>query len=65
MDVWVAAVFERSRNMPESTRKLAQQAVEASARREAELQAMRPDEREKAIRDWARKLAEETAGLDD
>jgi len=44
-------------NMSEETRVLAQRAVEASQRREAELAAMMPEEREAAIAKWAHNLA--------
>jgi hypothetical protein len=51
--------------MTPEMRKLAQQAVEANDRREAELAAMSPEDRERAIDQWAKKLAEDTAGLND
>jgi hypothetical protein len=50
---------------PPGTLALAEEAVAANAKRNAELAAMSPKEREKAIAEWARKLAEDTALLDD
>jgi hypothetical protein len=52
-------------NMPPEVRKLAEAAVEACKKREAELEAMSPEDRQKAIEAWAHKLAEDTAGLND
>jgi hypothetical protein len=46
-------------------RRLAQEASEANDRREAELAAMSPEDRERAIEQWARKLAEESASVND
>ena len=51
--------------MSHETRKRAEQAVESLRKREAELAAMTPEEREKAIEAWAKRLAEDTAHLDD
>jgi hypothetical protein len=48
-----------------SLRDLAQQAVDASDRRNAELAAMSPEDREKAINEWAQELADDVADLDD
>ena len=44
----------------EDMRELARQATESSAKRSAELAAMAPAEREKAIAEWAHKLAEDS-----
>jgi len=52
-------------SIPESTRKLAEAAAEACAKREVELEAMEPEDRQRAIEQWAHKLAEDTAGLND
>ena len=46
-------------------RELARSAVEANAKRNAELEAMSPEDREKAIQEWAAKLAGEVADLND
>jgi hypothetical protein len=43
----------------------AEAAAAANAKRNAELEAMSPEDREKAIAEWARRLAEDTAHLDD
>lgn len=42
---------------------LAKQAAEASAKRNAELEAMSPEDREKAIGEWAEKLAEDSVAI--
>ena len=65
LSTWLAVCFERARTASPSTRELAQRAVEAQERREAELAAMSPEERDKAIEEWARKLAEDVADADD
>lgn len=50
---------------PDPLRKLAHEAVEASAQRNAELEAMSPEDREKAIGAWAKKLADDVANMND
>lgn len=45
--------------------KLAREAAEACARREAELDAMSPEDRDKAIDEWAEGLAADVADLND
>jgi acyl-CoA reductase-like NAD-dependent aldehyde dehydrogenase len=49
----------------EETLKAAQASVDAGAKHEAEMAAMSPEEREKAIEEWATKLAAEVADLND
>jgi hypothetical protein len=46
-------------------RALALQASETAAKREAELAAMKPKERRKAIAEWAKGLAKDVADLND
>ncbi len=65
MPRWLATTFESARSMPPETRALAQRAVEACAKREAELAAMSPEDREKAIEAWAKRLAEDVCSLND
>jgi acyl-CoA reductase-like NAD-dependent aldehyde dehydrogenase len=65
MPLWLACIFQGTREMSPETRKLAQEAADACARREAELAAMSPEDREKAIDEWARKLAEDVSSLND
>ena len=65
MSFWLAVCFERARSASPETKALAQRAVEACQKREAELAALPPAEREKAIQEWARGLAEESAKLTD
>ena len=51
--------------MTPERRRLAQQVIEANDRREAELAAMSPEDRDRAIDQWAKKLAEDSASLND
>ena len=51
--------------MSPEIRKLAEEAVAANAKREAGLAAMTPEDRERAINEWAHKLADEVSALND
>lgn len=62
---WLASIFHSARTMSPETRAMAQAAVEACEKREAELAAMSPEDREKAIDEWARKLAGDVCSLND
>jgi hypothetical protein len=68
-DEWLnfelATAFLRAAEMTDSTRDLAKAALEHQDRRNAELAAMNPEDRERAIEAWARKLAEDTCTADD
>ncbi len=52
-------------SLPASTRKLAEAAAKVCLEREAELERMTVEDREKAIEEWAQKLASEVAGAHD
>ncbi len=58
---WVIARVAQGPSM----RELASRAVEANERRNAELAAMTPEDRECAIKRWAEDLADECSELDD
>lgn len=61
----LASAFSVAAEMTDSTRDLARAAVESNDRRNAELEAMSPEDREKAIEAWAKQLAEDVCALDD
>jgi hypothetical protein len=63
--VILQTITDDVRNASPETRRLAQEAVDACKKREAELDAMSPADREKAISEWARKLATEVSTADD
>lgn len=68
-DSWLnfdlAMAFLSAFECSESTRELARQAYEANEKRNAELAAMTPEDREKAIQEWAETLAADVADLND
>lgn len=65
LPLWLATIFEGTRSMSPERRALAQRAVEACEKREAELAAMSPEDRDKAIQEWAERLAADVADLTD
>jgi hypothetical protein len=65
MAVTLQTITDDVKNASPELKQLAQEAVDACKKREAELDAMSPADREKAINEWARKLATEVSTLDD